>query len=194
MRKYQLLAITALLSTISFAKDNFKNIVLVSSENRNVVLAYYGLEMINTTLTITDQFSSVLFQETKKTPDSLEREFLLQKLNGDTFIVHLENKYKSIQTTYKFDNSKDSVMAQGNPIEIFKPVFLKKGKEVTVYLLNSFQRKVIIEVIDKNGDALVPKIISTKSAITQVFDFSSFTSKARIRIKNGEYFSKEFAF
>ncbi len=194
MRKYQILAIIALLSTISFAKDNFKNIVLVSSENRNVVLEYHGLEMINTTLTITDQSSSVIFQETRKTPDLLAHEFLLKELNGDTFNVRLENKYKSIQTTYKFDKSEDRAIIQGNPIEIFKPIFSKNGKQVTVYLLNSLQKKVVIEVIDIHGNALVPKIISTQSVITQLFDFSSFTSKARIRIKNGQYFIKEFAF
>ncbi|GAA4274794.1 hypothetical protein U6A24_21470 [Aquimarina gracilis] len=194
MRKYSILAIFTLICTLCFAREDFKNVVLVSSENRNIILEYYGLEKISTTLTIKDESHSVLFQETKTTPNLLTNEFLLNELSGNTFIVHLENKYKSIKTAYRFDESRDQAIPEGNAIEVFKPIFSQKGKEVTVYLLNSFQKKVTIEVIDIHGSNLVPKIITTKSAITQVFDFSSFTKKARIRVKNSQSFTKEFKF
>ncbi len=194
MKKSLILITIALFSSISFANDNFKNVVLVSSENKNIVLEFYGLEKINTSLSITDQSNVILFQETEKTPGLLKNKFSLNKLKGDTFVVHLENKYKSIKTTYKFDKSKNKAIAQGNPIEVFKPIYKQNEKKVTVYLLNSFQKKVTIEVLDIHGNALVPKLITTKPVINQMYDFSPFTSTARIRIKNGQSFIKEFAF
>ncbi len=192
MKKYIALTLITFLSTVSFANDGFKNIVLVSSENRNMVLEYFGFEDIKTTLTIKNQFDTILYNETEKTPDLLQQEFNLNGEKGDKFIVRIENKYKSIEVTYTFDGQR--AIAHGKPIEIFKPLFIKNGKEVLLYLLNSLEKKVIIDIVDEQGNTLVPKIISNKSVIKKLFDFSALSSKARIRVRNGRYFIQEFTF
>ncbi|MEW7292991.1 hypothetical protein [Aquimarina sp. 2304DJ70-9] len=192
MKKYLTLVLIVVLNTVSFASDDFKNIVLVSSENKTILLEYFGFEDIQTTITIKDRSNAIMFNQTEKSPNQLQQEFSLDRLNGDRFKVHIENKYKSIEVTYKFD--KQRAIVQGKPIEIFKPIFIKKEKEVLLYLLNSLEKKVIIDVVDEQGNTLIPKIISTKLVVKKLFDFSSFKSKARIRVRNGKYFIQEFTF
>ncbi|GAA4277431.1 hypothetical protein [Aquimarina mytili] len=192
MKTHLTLVLVVFLYTVSFANDSFKNIVLVSSENKNITLDYFGFESIETSLIIKDRSNIVLFNETAKKPDLLQQKFSLNELNGDMFIIRIENKYKSIEATYKYDG--ETAMAQGHPNEIFKPIFIKKEKEVLLYVLNSLQRKVVIDIVDEYGNTLVSKIVSSKSVIKKLFDFSSFTSKAKIRVSNGEYFVQEFNF
>ncbi len=192
MKKYQIVVIAVLLSTFSFASDDFKSVVLLSSENKNVILAYNGFENIETSIMINDQFETVLFQETKKSPKLLSTQFSLNELKGNIFMVRIENKYKVIEVVYKFDNNKAIIEEQ--PIEIFKPIFYQKEGEVLIYLLNPLEKKVIIDVLDEDGNELIPTMVSTKLVIQKTLDFSEYRSKAMIKIKNGKYFTKKVTY
>ncbi len=192
MKKYQIVVIAVLLSTFSFASDGFKSVVLLSSENKNVVLAFNGFENIETSIMINDQFETVLFQETKKSPKLLPTQFSLNELKGNIFMVRIENKYKVIEVIYKFDNNKAIIEEQ--PIEVFKPIFYQKEGEVLIYLLNPLEKKVIIDILDEDGNELVPTMVSTKLVIQKTLDFSEYRSKAMIKIKNGKYFIKKVTY
>ncbi|MBQ4822369.1 hypothetical protein [Aquimarina sp. MMG016] len=181
-----------LMGNIGFSNEVEGSIVLLSSKNKKVVLAYHGFENVKTKVIIEDTNNKTLYREKAKTPDVLQNQFSLTNLEGNTFLVTLENEYKVVQTIFKFVQGKAEKVE--TPLEVFKPVFKKKGSIVLLYIPNPLEKEVSITITDKKGVNLIPTIRSSKVMIKKKIDFSKYSTKAVIQVDNGKRFLGSFKF
>ena len=175
---------TLFLSQGLFAGTPNSALILLRSTSKSIELNYLNFESKETTITIADQFGKVLFQKTKQTPSLLPRQFEFDELNGNQFQIAIENNFRKVKANFQFLGTK--AIQLGDSQTYFKPTFTKKGNQVHINLLNPTAGTVTIEVKNRNGKLISPKMKVSGRIVKKIIDFSTYKSGAWIVVNNGE--------
>ncbi|MEO1654132.1 MAG: hypothetical protein AAFU64_11330, partial [Bacteroidota bacterium] len=122
----------------------------------------------------------------------LSRKFELKELEGNNFVVIVENDIKIVEAEYQLLDGQ--IKQKGEQRISYKPYFQRKGNQVTLMMMNPEQKAVTVRILDAAGNNLVAPIESRDLVIKKIFDFSHPKREASIEIQAARYFQKTFRF
>jgi len=185
--KIGLLAGILLSSSVVFAnEDNFslkanakneKSIVFLISEAQDINISIYG-----------DNYELIYDQKIHALKPST-KVYNLEDFPDGNYIVELENETKLIKYNVTIENGK-TLVSEPITTELFKPVFTKENKTITLNMENTPSGDVEVKILNEYNDELYAKVFTAKSKLVKKFNVDKTDAKELtfiVKSKNQEF-------
>lgn len=185
--KIGLLAGILLTSSVAFAdEDNFslkanakteKSIVFLISEAQDINISIYG-----------DNYELIYDQKIHALKPST-KVYNLEDFPDGNYIVELENEMKLIKYNVTIENGK-TLVSEPVTTELFKPVFSKENKTITLNMENTPSGEVEVKILNEYNDELYAKVFTAKSKLVKKFNVDKTDAKELtfiVKSKNQEF-------
>ncbi len=155
------------------------NLDLKVNDQQNLIVELEEIED-GTILSLMDTEGEILFKNRFFEERSYKKVLDLASLPEGVYMLKLDKKY-SLSTSIIHKKGEEIIIDKNAYEFVFKPSFEVSGDEVAFFLANPASKKVIVEILDKDGK-LVGSTTSREYVIKRILDFSN--------VNSGEYFVK----